>query len=219
MDCLTLLDRARAAGLDVQADSARLVVRGPRSAEAIAKELLAHKQEVMLLLKGYRLKHPVSEALGNKQHEMALRRSDLASPFYQGDPWVLEQIALLEGHIAEIRRYLKEGGQLTLPRCCRQADHICLVAVTGFNVCILTPGGWLFVAIDITTTASNLIKSRQPWTASLLRRLALPARPPLNQLPGVTNYRGAPACAASGGGARLCIQQSQDFPVVNGAKQ
>lgn len=81
----------------------------------------------------------LSKALGDKQHELALRRSDLTSPDYQDDPWVLEQIALLEGHIAEITRYLKEGGELALPRCCNQTSLICLAAGTGFNVCILSP--------------------------------------------------------------------------------
>lgn len=81
------------------------------------------------------------KALADKQHELALRRRDLASPYYQGDPWVSGQIALLEGHIAEITRYLKEGGELALPRCCRQANLICLAAMRGFNICILSPGG------------------------------------------------------------------------------
>lgn len=37
MDGLTLLAEARAAGLEVRAEGDRLVIRGPRKAEALAK--------------------------------------------------------------------------------------------------------------------------------------------------------------------------------------
>ncbi len=47
MDRLSLLDRARLAGLKVRAEGDRLVVRGRRSQERLARELLAHKAEVV----------------------------------------------------------------------------------------------------------------------------------------------------------------------------
>ena len=47
MDSVTLLAQAQAAGLTVYAEGDRLVVRGPRSAEPLAKTLLAHKAELM----------------------------------------------------------------------------------------------------------------------------------------------------------------------------
>ncbi len=47
MEGLSLLDRARLAGLKVRADGDHLVVRGRRSQERLARELLAHKAEVM----------------------------------------------------------------------------------------------------------------------------------------------------------------------------
>jgi len=47
---LTLLDEARAAGLTVLADGDRLVVRGPRAAEAVARRLLEHKTAVLAAL-------------------------------------------------------------------------------------------------------------------------------------------------------------------------
>jgi hypothetical protein len=50
MDGLTLLRRARDAGLAVAAESGKLVVRGPRRAEAIARLLIEHKPEVMTAL-------------------------------------------------------------------------------------------------------------------------------------------------------------------------
>ena len=45
-----LLKDAQAAGLEVHAEGTMLVVRGPRSAEALAKRVLDHKAEVMSVL-------------------------------------------------------------------------------------------------------------------------------------------------------------------------
>jgi hypothetical protein len=50
MDGLTLLDRAREAGLTLGLEGDLLVIEGPRRAEAIARELLAHKAEIVALL-------------------------------------------------------------------------------------------------------------------------------------------------------------------------
>jgi len=50
MDGLTLLSDAAAAGLTVWADGDRLVIRGPRAAEAVARRLLEHKPEVVAAL-------------------------------------------------------------------------------------------------------------------------------------------------------------------------
>lgn len=50
MDALTLLAEARAAGLNVRAEGNLLIVRGPRSAEAIVSQLRDHKPEVLALL-------------------------------------------------------------------------------------------------------------------------------------------------------------------------
>jgi hypothetical protein len=47
---VTLLQEARSAGLAVVANGDRLVIRGPRSAAAIASRLLALKPDVMLAL-------------------------------------------------------------------------------------------------------------------------------------------------------------------------
>ncbi len=50
MDGLSLLEEASAAGLKVRRDGDRLVVRGPRDAEALARELLSHKAAVFTAL-------------------------------------------------------------------------------------------------------------------------------------------------------------------------
>ena len=50
MDGLELLSQAKAAGLMVRAERDKPVVRGPRSAEVLARELLENKAELMALL-------------------------------------------------------------------------------------------------------------------------------------------------------------------------
>jgi len=50
MDAVTLLERARAAGLSLEVDGDRLRVRGPKSAEPVVQLLAAHKAEIMRLL-------------------------------------------------------------------------------------------------------------------------------------------------------------------------
>ena len=52
MDGLALLQAADAAGLTVNVDGDRLVIRGPRSADATARALLEHKPEIMAALAG-----------------------------------------------------------------------------------------------------------------------------------------------------------------------
>lgn len=55
MEGLGLLDRARAAGLRVSADGDMLVIRGPRSADGLARELLEHKGEILALLRYHQM--------------------------------------------------------------------------------------------------------------------------------------------------------------------
>jgi hypothetical protein len=50
MDGLTLLSEGQAAGLIVIADGDRLVIRGPKSADAVARRLLAHKAVILAVL-------------------------------------------------------------------------------------------------------------------------------------------------------------------------
>lgn len=52
MDGLILIRQAEAAGLTVLADGDKLVIRGPRMGELLAKQLLANKPLVMAVLKG-----------------------------------------------------------------------------------------------------------------------------------------------------------------------
>ena len=59
MDGVELLSQAHAAGLTVTAEGDKLVVRGPWSAEPLAKELLEHKVEILAHLR--RAAQPVGD--------------------------------------------------------------------------------------------------------------------------------------------------------------
>lgn len=51
MAALKLIEEARSAGLKLRADGDRLVIRGPKSAEPIAKALLDRKAEILPFLR------------------------------------------------------------------------------------------------------------------------------------------------------------------------
>ena len=51
MDYRTLLQQAQKAGLQVTVKGSRLIVRGPESAESLAKRLLNHKDQIARLLR------------------------------------------------------------------------------------------------------------------------------------------------------------------------
>ena len=51
MDGIALLRDACGAGLSVRAEGDKLVIRGPRSAESLAKQLLEHKAEILTHLR------------------------------------------------------------------------------------------------------------------------------------------------------------------------
>jgi hypothetical protein len=53
--------------------------------------------------------------LEQKRDELACRRRDLSTPYYADDEWVKDQISRLGNQIAEMERYLKDGGELNLP--------------------------------------------------------------------------------------------------------
>ncbi|CAA9264897.1 MAG: hypothetical protein AVDCRST_MAG77-2862 [uncultured Chloroflexi bacterium] len=50
MDGVTLLERARGAGLTVAADGDKLIVKGPKAAGPVAREVLSHKAAVLAAL-------------------------------------------------------------------------------------------------------------------------------------------------------------------------
>jgi hypothetical protein len=68
---LALLDQARKAGLEVRVNGDLLVLRGPRSAESLARDLLGHKDQVRAML---RLRER-SEYNGTLRDELAILRA------------------------------------------------------------------------------------------------------------------------------------------------
>jgi hypothetical protein len=51
MDFMKLIYEAQVAGLTLRADADKLVIRGPRSAEAIVAQLMAHKDEILAIVR------------------------------------------------------------------------------------------------------------------------------------------------------------------------
>ena len=81
----------------------------------------------------------LQEALDQKQGELTLRERNLASSYYANDEWTKKQITHLQAHISQIQRYLNGGHDLPLPRCCRNHDYLCLIAIMGATSCIMVP--------------------------------------------------------------------------------
>lgn len=95
MDSLTLLDEARTAGLDVTADGDRLVVRGPKCLEALAKQLLARKPELLGLLHQESGPRPLSE--GNPKRIAPKGRGEPITVSPDGKPPALDPAAKARG--------------------------------------------------------------------------------------------------------------------------
>ena len=145
MDNETILDRLNFLGVSVTpAEGSLRLEPGSRVPPELVEELRQHKQEILALLNKKestvqaRVAQHLQEALRQKEKEIALCKRDLASPYYAGDPWCLEQIRRLERQCLELQRYLKEGGALALPQCSNQ-QAICLAATRGFTSCIWEP--------------------------------------------------------------------------------
>jgi hypothetical protein len=65
MDCLTLLVEARAAGLTLTVEGERLTLRGPKTAESLARRLLARKDEILALAECYEERAAILEFEGD----------------------------------------------------------------------------------------------------------------------------------------------------------
>ena len=80
MEGITLLERARTAGLRVHADGETLIIRGPRQAEHVALELLQHKAEVLRQLRGWSTPEPEAQNLLAWASELAEQALELSTP-------------------------------------------------------------------------------------------------------------------------------------------
>ena len=109
MDGLALLDEARAAGLEVQADGDRLVIRGPPRAEGMALRLLEHKAEVLPLVNPPTLREqPDNQPAGHAwDAEMAQLIRWFRSTEPPSEPFELERGVFIS-HPGRYWNYLRE---------------------------------------------------------------------------------------------------------------
>jgi hypothetical protein len=128
MDGLTLIQEARSAGLAVAVEGGRLVIRGPRRAEPMARQLIAHKPKVVAALRwGARHRdalvhwgalHPPDEAAGLAWSALQTR-------------WHMVHDERVPRHLcAGCRRPIREAPVLDLIDGCRvhdDAGHVCLI--------------------------------------------------------------------------------------------
>lgn len=155
MDVRTILDKLDGIGVAVRVKGDRLQMNPGRVIpQELMEEVKNHKKDLILHLtqnEDAERKEPTSiappawviqpleKALKQKREELATRKRDLVSHYYADDEWTKQQVIYIQTHIADIERYLSEGGELKLPRCCRQPEYICLIATKGFNECIMIP--------------------------------------------------------------------------------
>ncbi len=145
MEVMTLVEKAKQAGLNIRVSGDSLEVAGKPTPEAltVVRELKEHKVEVIALLR-----RPIpslalpklQDALKQKEEEIAYRKRCLESPYYSNDAWTKDRISKLTDQIGEIDKYLKEGGNLTLPVCKNKTGSYCLLALYGFDACSMLPG-------------------------------------------------------------------------------
>ena len=98
---MTLLAKARGAGLEVRAESERLIVRGPAAAEALARRLLDSKPAVLAELEAEQARATV-EAIAAECTRRCTRALELERSDSPEDRFVAEH------HRAQVRRMVIE---------------------------------------------------------------------------------------------------------------
>jgi hypothetical protein len=143
----SVLQQVRSLGVDIRPVGDKLQLRplGKLSAELL-EAVKKHKHEIIAILctSDAMSRGALTRALEQKQQESAVMRERLSSPCYADDSehqiWCRHQIDTLRAHMSEIQRYLKAGGTLRLPLCCKDESHTCLIAMRRFNGCLMAPG-------------------------------------------------------------------------------
>jgi len=141
----SVLQQVRNLGVDIRPDGDKLQLRPPGKVPAeLIEAIRQHKIEIIAILTKPRSSGILTAALTQKNQEILVMRRRLASQHYAGDvpyqEWGQDVIACLNGHIVEIQRYLREGGMLTLPPCCKENGYVCLIAMRRFDGCLMSPG-------------------------------------------------------------------------------
>ena len=140
----SVLQQVRSLGVDIRPDGDKLQLRPPGKTPAdLIEAIRQHKTEILTILTKPRPSETLKKALTQKSEEMLTMRKRLASPYYADDAeyqdWCRDQITCFTSHISEIQRYLREGGTLRLPPCCKEEGHICLIAMRRFDGCLMGP--------------------------------------------------------------------------------
>ena len=145
----SVLQQVRSLGVDIRPDGDKLQLRPPGKVPAeLVQAIRQHKVEIIAILTRPKPSGTLRRASAQKNEEIAVMRERLDSEYYAGDveylEWGKDVIACLTSHIEEIRRYLREGGSLRLPPCCKAEGYICLIAMRRFDGCLMTPGECTF---------------------------------------------------------------------------
>ena len=143
MDATAIVERLNELGVKVSREGRRLRFEpAERIPLDLVEEIKANKQAIADVM-GTRSSATLRRALTQKTQEIAVMRRRLASEYYADDgpyqTWGQDVIGCLTAHVDEIRRYLREGGALSLPPCCKDKDYLCLIAMRRFDGCLMTP--------------------------------------------------------------------------------
>jgi len=141
----SVLQQVRSLGVDIRPDGDKLQLRPPGKVPA---ELIAaireNKTAIIAILTRPKPSGTLSAALEQKTTEIGVMRKRLASEYYVGDvpyqEWGRDVITCLQAHVDEVQRYLREGGALILPPCCKEEGHFCLISLRRFGGCLMNPG-------------------------------------------------------------------------------
>ena len=151
--------------MDIRPDGDKLQLRPPGKAPAeLLQAIRQHKAEIMAILTKPR-RTILEGALTQKGEEIMTMRKRMASEYYADDSeyleWCRDQIGCLTAHITEIHRYLREGGSLRLPPCCKEEDYLCLIAMRRFNGCLMAPSECEFTIENADVDSHNAKKMPQ----------------------------------------------------------
>ena len=109
-----VLVEARAVGLEVRAETDRLIVRGPRRHEAIARELLVQKLAVL-------------DLLAEEETALAWRVEAMRAQVPQRGPipvLVAREVAIIPGHCFSCGESLAPGRTVRCAVCIRAAQRV-----------------------------------------------------------------------------------------------
>jgi hypothetical protein len=103
-----LLAQAKAAELIVQVQGTRLILRGPRSAEVLVKNLLEHKEQIMALLQPTNSQPPDDKDIA----QCRIKRDHWAARWHKGLDYLEAMQARGESKTAEFKRLFAEWAKI-----------------------------------------------------------------------------------------------------------